>query len=126
MLGAVSLDLFAVLLGGAVALLPVYARDILDVGPWGLGLLRAAPGVGAVAMALYLARLPDAPNHAKLNFAVSGAAPATPAPSPAVPASTAAPALRKVRNKPSASTWSSSAIRMRMSVSCCCGGNLGL
>lgn len=55
-LGAISLDLFAVLLGGAVALLPVYARDILDVGPWGLGLLRAAPGVGAVAMALYLAR----------------------------------------------------------------------
>jgi sugar phosphate permease len=55
-LGAVSLDLFAVLLGGAVALLPVYARDILDVGPWGLGLLRAAPGIGAVAMALYLAR----------------------------------------------------------------------
>lgn len=55
-LGAISLDLFAVLLGGAVALLPVYARDILDVGPWGLGLLRAAPGVGAVTMALYLAR----------------------------------------------------------------------
>ena len=55
-LGAISLDLFAVLLGGAVALLPVYARDVLEVGPWGLGLLRAAPGVGAVAMALYLAR----------------------------------------------------------------------
>ncbi len=55
-LGAVSLDLFAVLLGGAVALLPVYARDILEVGPWGLGLLRAAPGVGAVIMALYLAK----------------------------------------------------------------------
>ncbi len=55
-LGAISLDLFAVLLGGAVALLPVYARDILEVGPWGLGLLRSAPGVGAVAMALYLAR----------------------------------------------------------------------
>ena len=55
-LGAISLDLFAVLLGGAVALLPVYARDILEVGPWGLGLLRAAPGVGAVSMALYLAR----------------------------------------------------------------------
>ncbi len=55
-LGAISLDLFAVLLGGAVALLPVYARDILDVGPWGLGLLRAAPGVGAVTMALYLAK----------------------------------------------------------------------
>ena len=43
-LGAISLDLFAVLLGGAIALLPVYARDILEVGPWGLGLLRAAPG----------------------------------------------------------------------------------
>ena len=49
-LGAISLDLFAVLLGGAVALLPVYARDILDLGPAGLGLLRAAPGVGAVVM----------------------------------------------------------------------------
>ena len=55
-LGAISLDLFAVLLGGAVALLPVYARDILEVGPWGLGLLRAAPGIGAIIMALYLAR----------------------------------------------------------------------
>ena len=55
-LGAISLDLFAVLLGGAVALLPVYARDILEVGPWGLGLLRAAPGIGAILMALYLAR----------------------------------------------------------------------
>ncbi|MEZ5954564.1 MAG: MFS transporter [Hyphomonas sp.] len=49
-LGAISLDLFAVLLGGAVALLPVYARDILELGPSGLGLLRAAPGVGAVVM----------------------------------------------------------------------------
>jgi MFS family permease len=55
-LGAISLDLFAVLLGGAVALMPVYARDILEVGPWGLGLLRAAPGIGAVAMALWLAK----------------------------------------------------------------------
>ncbi len=57
-LGAISLDLFAVLLGGAVALLPVYARDILEVGPWGLGLLRAGPGIGAVAVALYLAKRP--------------------------------------------------------------------
>ncbi|MEW5421902.1 MFS transporter [Amorphus sp. 3PC139-8] len=57
-LGAISLDLFAVLLGGATALLPVYARDILDLGPWGLGLLRAAPGVGAVAMAVFLAMSP--------------------------------------------------------------------
>ena len=56
--GAISLDLFAVLLGGAVALLPVFARDILEVGPWGLGVLRAAPGVGALAMAIYLARFP--------------------------------------------------------------------
>ena len=54
-LGAMSLDLFAVLLGGATALLPVYARDILMVGPWGLGLLRSAPAVGAIAMSLLLA-----------------------------------------------------------------------
>ena len=51
-LGAISLDLFAVLFGGAVALLPAYASDILEVGPDGLGLLRAAPGVGAVVVAL--------------------------------------------------------------------------
>lgn len=56
--GAISLDLFAVLLGGATALLPVYARDILDVGPSGLGLLRSMPAVGALGMALYLARRP--------------------------------------------------------------------
>ena len=54
-LGAISLDLFAVLLSGASALLPVYARDILDLGPWGLGLLRAAPGVGAIGVAIWLA-----------------------------------------------------------------------
>jgi MFS family permease len=54
-LGAISLDLFAVLLGGATALLPVYAADILEVGPWGLGLLRAAPGVGGILMAFYVA-----------------------------------------------------------------------
>lgn len=53
-LGAISLDLFAVLLSGAVALLPVYARDILELGPWGLGLLRAAPGVGALLVAVWL------------------------------------------------------------------------
>jgi MFS family permease len=57
-LGSISLDLFAVLLGGAVALLPVYAREILKTGPWGLGLLRSAPGVGAVAMAILLAHRP--------------------------------------------------------------------
>lgn len=53
-LGAISLDLFAVLFGGAVALLPVYARDILHVGPEGLGYLRAAPAVGAATMAVFL------------------------------------------------------------------------
>jgi MFS family permease len=57
-LGAISLDLFAVLLGGAVALLPAYARDILHTGPWGLGLLRSAPGIGAIAVAVYLALRP--------------------------------------------------------------------
>jgi MFS family permease len=54
-LGAISLDLFAVLLGGATALLPIYARDILVVGPWGLGLLRAGQAIGAILVALYLA-----------------------------------------------------------------------
>jgi MFS family permease len=57
-LGAISLDLFAVLLGGAVALLPVYAREILHTGPWGLGLLRTAPGVGAALMAVAVAHRP--------------------------------------------------------------------
>ena len=56
MLGAISLDLFAVLLGGATALLPIFARDILQTGPQGLGLLRAAPAVGAVIVGLWLAR----------------------------------------------------------------------
>ncbi|HTZ78522.1 MAG TPA: MFS transporter [Stellaceae bacterium] len=58
LLGVISLDLFAVLLGGATALLPIYARDILGTGPWGLGLLRAAPAVGALAMSVVLGRNP--------------------------------------------------------------------
>src|SRR5207237_8527170 len=58
LLGAISLDLFAVLLGGATALLPVYARDILHVGPEGLGLLRSAPAVGAALTAIAIARRP--------------------------------------------------------------------
>jgi MFS family permease len=57
-LGSISLDLFAVLLGGAVALLPVFAREILMTGPWGLGLLRASPAIGAGCMALLLAHRP--------------------------------------------------------------------
>jgi MFS family permease len=58
LLGAISLDLFAVLLGGAVALLPIFAKDILEVGPTGLGFLRTAPAVGSFAAALFLARRP--------------------------------------------------------------------
>jgi len=57
-LGAISLDLFAVVLGGATALLPIYAKDILHTGPWGLGLLRSAPAVGALVIGIWLARRP--------------------------------------------------------------------
>jgi len=72
-LGAISLDLFAVMLGGAVALLPVYAREILHTGPWGLGLLRTAPGVGAALMAIVLAHWPLRGNAGpKLLWAVAG------------------------------------------------------
>ena len=56
LLGAISLDLFAVLFGGVTALLPIYVRDILGTGPWGLGILRSAPAVGALAMSVLLAR----------------------------------------------------------------------
>jgi MFS family permease len=57
-LGTLSLDLFAVLLGGVTALLPIYARDILQTGPWGLGILRAAPAIGALLTTVVLARQP--------------------------------------------------------------------
>jgi MFS family permease len=57
-LGSISLDLFAVFLGGATALLPVYARDILHTGPWGLGLLRSGPAIGALGMSVLLAHRP--------------------------------------------------------------------
>ena len=56
--GSISLDMFAVLVGSVTALLPIVARDILQTGPWGLGLLRSAPAVGAVLMSLYLAWRP--------------------------------------------------------------------
>ena len=69
-LGAISLDLFAVFLGGAVALMPIYARDILELGPEGLGLLRAAPGIGAIAMLLILTRFPIR-NHAGIILLVT-------------------------------------------------------
>jgi MFS family permease len=73
LLGAISLDLFAVLLGGAVALLPIFAKDVLDVGPTGLGLLRASPAVGALVAASAIARYPIR-RHAgrKLFLVVAG------------------------------------------------------
>ena len=67
--GVISLDLFAVLLGGVTALLPVFARDVFDAGPWALGLMRAAPGVGALGMALALTRWPIAGGAGKMMFA---------------------------------------------------------
>ena len=72
-LGAVSLDLFAVIMGGATALLPIYARDILMTGPWGLGLLRAAPAVGAILMTMVLARMPLRHRVGPAMFASVGA-----------------------------------------------------
>ncbi len=71
-LGAISLDLFAVLLGGTVALLPIYARDILDLGPWGLGLLRSAPGIGAVLTAVWLAGHPIRDHAGRVMFLFVG------------------------------------------------------
>ncbi len=71
-LGAISLDMFAVLLGGAVALMPVFARDVLELGPWGLGLLRSAPGIGAVLMAVYLAAHPISRNAGSTMFIAVG------------------------------------------------------
>ena len=68
-LGAISLDLFAVLLGGATALLPIFARDILHTGSWGLGVLRAAPAVGALTMSLILARRPMRKRAGRRMFA---------------------------------------------------------
>jgi len=76
-LGAISLDMFAVLLGGATALLPVFARDVLEVGPWGLGFLRSAAGIGALVMVVWLVRNPIRDNAGKVMFlcvAIYGAA----------------------------------------------------
>ncbi len=77
MLGAISLDLFAVFLGGATALLPIYARDILQTGPAGLGALRSAAAIGALATALWLARRPLGPRAGRtmsVCVAIFGAA----------------------------------------------------
>jgi MFS family permease len=67
-LGAISLDLFAVLLGGATALLPIFASEILKVGPWGLGILRSSPAVGALLMSLWLSHWPIERNTGKIMF----------------------------------------------------------
>jgi MFS family permease len=67
-LGAISLDLFAVLLGGATALLPIYARDILMIGPWGLGLLRTAPAIGALSLSLIFGRRPIRRHAGRVMF----------------------------------------------------------
>jgi len=69
LLGLLSLDLFAVLLGGATALLPIYARDILGTGPWGLGLLRAAPACGALVTSIVLTRHPIGRHAGPMLFA---------------------------------------------------------
>lgn len=67
-LGAISLDLFSVLLGGATALLPIYAEQILHVGALGLGFLRAGPAIGALILAIYLARNPLQKNAGRIMF----------------------------------------------------------
>ncbi|HNK63926.1 MAG TPA: MFS transporter, partial [Anaerolineales bacterium] len=68
-LAAITLDMFAVLFGGAVALLPIYATDILKVGPQGLGIMRAAPSIGAIVVAFALAHLPPFKQAGKTLFA---------------------------------------------------------
>ena len=68
-LGAISLDLFAVLLGGATALLPAIARDVLQTGPLGLGFLRAAPAVGAILVAAWVSQFPIRDHAGRLMFA---------------------------------------------------------
>jgi MFS family permease len=72
LLGAISLDLFAMLLGGVTALLPIYARDILHAGPWALGLLRSAPAVGALLTALVLANRAIGARAGHIMFAAVG------------------------------------------------------
>jgi MFS family permease len=73
LLGAISLDLFAVLLGGVTALLPIYARDILHAGPWALGVLRSAPAIGAMAASVILAHRAISGHAGAIMFAAVGA-----------------------------------------------------
>lgn len=71
-LGTISLDLFAVLLGGATALLPIFAQDILKTGPWGLGLMRTAPAIGALLMSIVLANFPLRKSFGPILFSALG------------------------------------------------------
>lgn len=71
-LGTISLDLFAVLLGGATALLPIFAQDILQTGPWGLGFMRAAPAIGALLMSIVFAWYPLRKAYGPILFAALG------------------------------------------------------
>jgi MFS family permease len=71
-LGTISLDLFAVLLGGATALLPIFAQDILHTGPWGLGLMRTAPAIGALIMSIVLVYYPLKRNVGYILFGALG------------------------------------------------------
>jgi MFS family permease len=73
LVGAFSLDMFAVLFGGAVALLPVFASEVLHIGPEGLGFLRACPAVGAILMSVYMMFNPPAKNSGKILFVVVSA-----------------------------------------------------
>jgi hypothetical protein len=73
LVGALALDLFAVLLGGATAPPPIYARDIPGTGPWGLGLLRSAPAAGAPATAIILAHRPPDRRAGRTRFAAVAA-----------------------------------------------------
>jgi MFS family permease len=68
LLGVIMLDLFAVLLGGATALLPIYAKDVFDVGPWGLGILRSAPAIGALVSLAMLTRAPLQERIGRIEF----------------------------------------------------------
>src|SRR5215471_18985577 len=72
LLGAISLDLFAVLLGGVTALLPIYVRDILQAGPWALGVLRSAPAVGALVVSVVLARRAIGGSAGRIMYAAVG------------------------------------------------------
>src|SRR4029079_2736418 len=71
LLGVASLDMFAVLVGGVTSLLPIFARDILETGPWGLGLLRAAAAAGAATLSLILARYPLKPPIGPILFGIT-------------------------------------------------------